>query len=157
MIQRIQTIYLIIGAVACILLLNTFFALGSLSDDAPVVLEAASGTTFDDGKFTISDNVVILAITCLASLLAILSIFLYRKRSLQAQLTSFFILLAVVINGLGFYLMYQDLLQVQENIQTSFQVTLGSFLPAIALICGFLALKGIRKDDKIVKSMDRLR
>lgn len=157
MIQRIQTLYLILAIVACGLLFHTFFAMGKLADEAPVVLEAASGTTFADGKFTIQDNLVITLLGVLGILMAIITIFLYRKRKLQEQLVSAFILIALLINGLSLYIMYNDLQAVQANVNTGFEIGIGTFLPAIALIAGFLALRGIRKDDKIVKSMDRLR
>lgn len=157
MIQRIQTLYLLLAAVACGLLFHSFFAMGKLADEAPVVLQAASGTTFSDGKFTIQDNLVITLLTAFGVLMAIITILLYKKRALQAKLVSFFILIAVLINGLSLYIMFRDLQSVQENIDASFEIGAGAFLPAIALIGGFLALRGIRNDDKIVKSMDRLR
>ncbi len=157
MIQRIQTLYLLLAAVACGLLFHTFFAMGKLADEAPVVLQAASGTTFDDGKFNIQDNLVITLLTAAAVLMAFITILLYNKRGLQAKMVSFFILIAVLINVLSLYIIFNDLQSVQQIIDVSFEIGAGAFLPAIALIGGFLALRGIRKDDKIVKSMDRLR
>jgi hypothetical protein len=157
MIQRIQTLYLVLAAVACALLFHSFFAMGKLADEAPVVLQAASGTTFSDGKFTIQDNLVITILAALGVLMAIITIFLYKKRKIQEQLVSAFILISLIINGLALFIMYNDLQTVQENIDTAFEVGVGTFLPALGFIAGFLALRGIRKDDKIVKSMDRLR
>ncbi len=157
MIQRIQTLYLVLAIVACALLFHTFFAMGKLADDSSIVLEAASGTTFDDGQFTIQDNLIVTLLGVFGILMAIITIFLYKKRKIQEQLVSAFILVALLINGLSLYIMYNDLQTVQGNIDTAFEIGVGTFLPAIALVAGFLALRGIRKDDKIVKSMDRLR
>jgi len=157
MIQRVQSLLLLFAGISLLLLLGGGFKFGILDQDAPIVLEAAADTSFADGKFTVDDYLVLLLLTLVAGVIALGTIFLYKKRDLQISLTKIFVLLTLLINGLGFYLMYRDLGIVQENVEVDFTVKPGSFFPLIAIVLGYFAMRYIQKDEKLVKSMNRLR
>jgi len=157
MIQRIQSLFLLAASACLLLLLHGGFKFGALDQDAPVVLEAAASTSFSDGKFTVDDYLILLLLTIAGGIIALATIFLFKKRKLQISLTKTFVFIVLLLNGLGFYLMYKDLGIVQENVEVGFAVKPGSFLPLIAIVLGYFAMRYIQKDEKLVKSMDRLR
>ncbi|MDX1940650.1 MAG: DUF4293 domain-containing protein [Saprospiraceae bacterium] len=145
MIQRIQTIFLLLAA-ACIFLLFAF-PFASTPADIP-------NTAFADQVFDINDQIIMLVLFVLAGALAVISIFLFRNRKLQMRLTllSFFLNLAGIIVSVIFY---AQALKTIDNQQDKDE--LGRFLPLAALVFAIVAYRFIRKDEKLVKSMDRLR
>lgn len=145
MIQRIQTIFLLLAA-ACIFSLFAF-PFASTPADIP-------NTAFADQVFDINDQIIMLALFVLSGALAVVSIFLFRNRKLQMRLT----LLSFVLNLVGIIvsvIYYAQALKTIDN--QSDKDELGRFLPLAALVFAILAYRFIRKDEKLVKSMDRLR
>ncbi len=148
MVQRIQTVFLLIAATALALMLTYPLVKTSVPE--------ASGL-YQDGLLYTQENLPSTVIIGLAILLCIVAIFLFKKRRLQIQ----FVILAVVFilagNVIGGYSFLQPTLQIRSVHQATLTPGLGAFMPIVGLICLFLAYRGIRKDEKIVKSMDRLR
>lgn len=146
MIQRIQSLFLLLAGGASLGLLGLPFAKTS----QPV----AQSAFFADGLFNIMDHPAIMGIFLGAGVLSLISIFLFNNRSNQARVAQ----LAIVANIIG--LLLAVVLFMQDSaVQTDAMVDdqLGLFLPPISLICLFLAIRSIRKDEKVVRSMDRLR
>lgn len=85
----------------------------------------------------------------LSALLSIVTIFLYTKRKLQAMMC----LLIIVLNVIWYVL-----LAVMPQL-TGGELALewGAVLPAISIILTFMARKGILADEKLVRSLDRIR
>lgn len=97
----------------------------------------------------------IAALAALSLISTLFSIFQYRKRTFQYRLGLFNILLLLAL-----FLSYviginkaQEWLK-SENIGL---FRLAFFLPLAALVCNLLANYYIKKDEKLVRSMDRLR
>lgn len=158
MIQRIQTLYLLIGSICLFLLIPDFSPFGTLDTHSDTVLAAATDTGFSDGIFTVSDHLLLLLAVLAGGVIALAAVFLYSNRSLQAKLVAIFIMLATVTGILGGYLLYKDVERIRSLTDaSSFGFGFGSILPLAAALLGYLALRGIRKDDKLVRSMDRLR
>ncbi len=147
MIQRIQTLFLILAAACAFGLFALPFASISLTT-------SDASTIFADGIFSIHDHVALLALFCIAGGLAFISIFLFRNRRTQMVLAR----LAVVANVIGLILALIFFWQERESMGNAEpNDELGIFLPFLFLIFGVLALRFIRKDEKLVRSMDRLR
>jgi divalent metal cation (Fe/Co/Zn/Cd) transporter len=146
MIQRIQTIFLLLAAGASFGLLALPFA---------STTSAMSNTAlFADGVYNVQDSAGMLAFFCGAGALALIAMFLFRNRGLQMRLTIFaFIanLLGIVFGVLYFMQNAQDIGDAVPNEE------LGVYLPILTIIFTLLAYRFIRKDEKLVKSMDRLR
>ena len=147
MIQRIQSLFLLLAA-ACA------FGLFALPFASISLVTSNASVIFADGLFSIQDHVALLALFCIAGGLAFISIFLFKNRKTQLILAR----LAVIANIIG--LVLAIVLFVQEsksmgNAEPSDE--LGIFLPVLFVIFGILALRFIGKDEKLVKSMDRLR
>ena len=138
MIQRQQTLWLILSAVASFLSFKFPFYTGNiLEDNISRFAELDGGSTF-----------FLLILTGASILIAGIAVFLYKDRKTQAKLTITGIVIAIALVVLYF-------LQVKKFTSGNFALT-SIFVFAI-LIGYILATKGIWKDEKLVKSLDKLR
>jgi hypothetical protein len=137
MIQRIQTIYLFLAfAVTGILLF--FIPLWTMSNSK-------------DFYFMQSETYTILL--GLSTTLSVLSILSYKKRQNQFVIGRLNIILNLILLGL---FVYRSLNLSGETPAVS-EKGIGMFLPVIAIVLLVLANKAIKKDEDLVKSVDRLR
>ena len=137
MIQRIQTIYLLLAFVVTGILL--FFI--------PL-------WTMKDGKdFYFMQSQVYTIILGLSTTLTLLSIVSYKKRQNQFVIGRLNIILNLILLGL---FVYRSLNLSGETPAVS-EKGIGMFLPAVAIVLLVLANKAIKKDEDLVKSVDRLR
>jgi hypothetical protein len=102
----------------------------------------------------LADRLLLAIFIVLIGSLAIICIFLFKKRKLQFRLS-----VLGVIFSLAFlfveYLMVEDFKKTNNILSGSYQP--GALLPVIMIIFFILAARGIYKDEKLVKSVDRLR
>ena len=151
MIQRIQSLYLFLAAVALGLIF--FFPLANLSNSQDIIIFNVTGFS----KFSILEKIPtwpLMVITLLSLLITIIVIGLFKKRPLQIKL----IRIALMLN-LGFialtYFVYGDHLASQIKMQVNYDM--GSVFPLVALIFHVLAMYAINKDERLIKSIDRIR
>lgn len=135
MIQRIQSVYLIIA-----FFLNGGVFFNALYHQAMIDPQPWVGTTFA-------------VLLTLAALLPLVSVFLYGNRQNQIRLITAALLLQVLTLGfgIGIYISLGGLGTFLWN------ETIGLALLALALVSELLARKKIRGDIELVKSMDRIR
>ena len=88
----------------------------------------------------------------LSALLSIVTIFLFKNRKLQFVLGRLNILINLILLGLLIYLS----LTLSGEAMVS-EKGIGMFLPIIVILVLVLANKAIKKDEDLVKSVDRLR
>jgi hypothetical protein len=143
MIQRIQSIWLLLVAVCAFATLKISTYAGNLIPEAT----DASGTLLYkelNGMSSISNSIITIGV----GILALVSIFIYSNRKLQIKLcvASFFIEVSLVL----FY--YFSTKMFKEG---SFLI--GAVLHILILVFLILAILGIRKDAKIVEESSRLR
>jgi hypothetical protein len=141
MIQRIQTIFLLLASGAAFALFKLPFATTN---------EAVEATLYSDKVFNIHDHVALLGLFAGAGALALISIFLFKNRKLQMILTRVALLANIAGLLVAAFFFSNEANKVGE-------AGLGVYLPVVFVIFGLLALRFIKKDDKLVKSMDRLR
>ena len=153
MIQRIQSIYLFLAALFMGGLFLQSADLISIRTTTPSAL--ANMEYLDDKVLDIYDQGIMITFVILVILFSILALFLYQKRKLQITLSRVSLLIILLFYILTFYLSYADLSPFISSVNIS--VNFGLFLPLLVAIFLLLALRGIRTDDKLVKSMDRLR
>ncbi len=91
----------------------------------------------------------LLFIQMLASALSLFTIFIYKKRLLQAKLC-----LGCILINLIWYVVLAILIQ-QGKLPGQLPMT--AALPMVAAILCLMARKGILADEKLVRSMDRIR
>ena len=135
MIQRIQSIWLFFAAVFSLATLKFSFYSGN--KDNKLFAELNGSSYF-----------LLLILAVAVALTALTALFLFKNRKLQMQLSFLGFLLQVIAVVVYF-------LQTKQYTEGSF--TLTSVLTFAIPVFFILAIMGIRKDDKLVKSMDRLR
>lgn len=157
MIQRIQTLYLMI--VTLLMVVTLIF---------PLVFIGVDGHQVTLSAFTISDAEGVLsyasswlgAVLVVATLLPFVTIFLYKNRQLQIRLCGVecvLLLGAVLLVGAFTY-------SVCNNIFNDFDITWANIairfpviLPLVALVLTPLAMRAILRDELLVRSLDRIR
>ncbi len=145
MIQRIQSLWLLLAA-----LVNA----GLFYFDLYRADVVKNGQTVVDG-LRINDHYPSLLIALVITILPLVIIFMYKQRKRQRSMA----ILGIVLN-IGFIstvLMRVGNYTNSPAAPANGSYWIGSILPLLSMIFLFLALKGINKDDKLVKSLDRLR
>ena len=137
MIQRIQTVYLLIALVI----------LGALPFVFPLF-------TMSDGKeFRFINDSFYTVLFGLSTTLTFISIMYFKKRQHQFVLNRLTIILNLILLGL---FIYRSLNLSGETLAVS-EKGIGMFLPIVAIVFLALANRAIKKDEDLVKSADRLR
>ena len=137
MIQRIQTIYLLLAFVVTGVLLF-FFPLWTMSDNK---------------EYFFMQSQVYTILLGLSTSLTLLGVVSYKKRQNQFDIGRLNIILNLILLGL---FVYRSLNLSGETPAVS-EKGIGMFLPAVAIVLLVLANKAIKKDEDLVKSVDRLR
>jgi len=167
MIQRIQSVFLLILVIAMISLL--FLPLWSKTNpqtNEEVVLTAfalrAEPLAITDGATAATANavdqntMVIGGLAILIALVALYEIFQYRSRFTQMKLGLLNSLLLAALLGTSFYFAsYVGDELVKTNQVGSYEA--GFYLPVLGLIVNALANRFIKRDEDLVRSVDRLR
>jgi hypothetical protein len=147
MIQRIQSIYLLLASLASAGVFGLPFATASQAE--------STSALFNDGNFTAQDSPSLMAIFGLNAVLALAAIFLFKNRNLQARIAMLGVTLALASASLAFLTFTQDAWAASNLAALKDQYGLG--LPIFVAIFYLMARYNIKKDDKLVSSMDRLR
>lgn len=158
MIQRIQSVFLLLLALAMLSVL--FLPIWSKTDPATqqtLVLTATklSYANADPGMSVPTTSWPIAALSTLSAVVALLEIFQYRNRFNQLKLGMVNFLLIVGTIGAGFY--YSGIGERLLNVKIPGNFEAGFYLPTLALLLNLLANRFIRRDEQLVRSMDRLR
>lgn len=142
MIQRIQSIWLLLAAVAAFVTLRFSFYSGNI----------INAETKQKGYqlLTAQSNILLTILSAGVGLAALLCIFLYKNRKQQTKII-WLVLLVSIINIVLFFVESRKYIAGEGNYDLTAAIV---FAVPIFLI---LALRGIRKDEKLVKSLDRLR
>jgi hypothetical protein len=153
MIQRIQTVFLIIATIllAFVVFMPVAQIIGT-ADDAVYEL-GFKGLIGTDGTFPEFSSIPMSILIALSVGLCIISIFLFKKRMLQIRLCVVNIVLLLGLEGLMFYYVRA----AQSAIDGTASFTLIFIFPLIAAILVYLALRAIARDEALVRSLDRLR
>lgn len=149
MIQRIQTLFLILAASAAAGQIPTPYLSAGEGNPARTLPAMA------DGVLTATDNIGLLGLCALVALLTLAAVFLYNNRPLQGRISSMAGIAALFCAALAGLQMYQTMQAVPEG--GTLQMGAGIGLPVLAILFAGLAGRYIRKDEKLVRSADRLR
>ena len=143
MIQRVQTVYLLITSIISGVLIFVFnlwksieksiFALDLLKSESNVLK-------------------LIPVLFLVSAMLAFVAIFIFKNRKLQFVIGRLTILINLILLGLLIYVS----LTLPGEASVS-EKGIGMFIPILAILLLVLANKAIKKDEDLVKSVDRLR
>ncbi len=137
---------------ATLLLLFTLF---TVTQSDPETIYAANFTGLIVSGWTSIKyfNLVSFVLTSLVTIISFVTIFLYKRRKLQIRLTIIGLLLMVAaIVAFGYMLWRQT-----DLMQATTQIRFWIVLPIINLLCQYLAMRNIIKDDILVRASNRLR
>ncbi len=135
MIQRIQTVYMLLAGIASILL-------------------AAVLTLWHtpEGTFVALDNPVYAFFAGISGGMLIANIFNFKKRKLQVVLNRVVLVFCLVLAGFTIY-EYVTLVKSEEATGPG----IGLAIPLVTIILVVMANKAITKDEELVRSADRFR
>ena len=162
MIQRRQTIFMLLSAIVSALLF--FMPLASFNAGGNVMKFTIFGIQNPIETISLSTTYTwpLVVLTILMTLVPLVTIFLYKKRELQVRLCRIAMLLTVIFIGLVFLYYENDLTKViaaveGDEYQLDVAYFIGMAMPLVSLILDILAIRGIKKDIELLKSIDRLR
>lgn len=135
MIQRIQTLYMLLGAVASLLL--------------AIVFDVWYTT---EGVFKTMDNPVYGFFAGVNGGMLLANIFNFKKRKLQVSLNRIILFLSLVLAGL---MIYEYVTLVMAETVTG--PGIGLVMPLVTIVFIVMANKAIIKDENLVRSADRFR
>ena len=157
MIQRPQSIFLLLAAIA----LGSLFMPGLSFTEIDYTMqskpEALHATFYADGAFNIMDHISLLSLTALGGLISLIAIFMFGNRNRQKLLSRMAIVLTILLTGAAAFYFYVDYPVIDRMSGIEVEPSFGLVNPFLALIFLFLAIRFINKDEKLVRSMDRLR
>ena len=136
MIQRIQTVYILISALIMVALYYWF----------PVINDQAGNSIID------KNEPLVMGLIGGSILLAVVSILNFKKRQLQFVLNRLNIILNFVLLGV---FVYRSLTLSGETLVS--EKGIGVLLPIISIVFLVMANKAVKRDEDLVKSADRLR
>ncbi|MEP6513834.1 MAG: DUF4293 domain-containing protein [Parafilimonas sp.] len=135
MIQRIQTLWLLFAAACSFLTLKfPFYIIGNMQDASP--------------DFNATTKIPLLMLSSILAALCLIIIFIFKQRKLQMRLC----LLALAISILDLYLYFTYIKEYTTGGLSLFSIF--AFLIPLFLL---LAIRGIYKDQKLLKSSEKLR
>lgn len=163
MIQRKQTIYLLLVFVFSMLLnwINPAFytANGKIAGKQPpggsVDVGYSATLLTEDGMAQKAANTLLSSTVLIIALIALVAIFMFKNRKWQMILTLVNMLFILSLPVIMYYYSFNIEYFVDGTSKAS--LTTWAFMPLALLIFSYLAYKGIKKDDELIRSVDRLR
>ena len=154
MIQRIQSLFLLAATVFSIIFI--FHPLSDLIIAGEIEAEfLASGLkTVGESPEMLYNTFPIIILAVVTTVLTIFTIFIYKNRTLQMRICVYNILLTVglVVAIIIYYYLIRNNFKLSSHA-FSYSV----LLPFVNVILLFQAFRGIRRDDLLLKSYNRLR
>ena len=152
MIQRKQTLFLllaVIAAIACLCLPIGEFATGNVLGGNSVMYNLWIVRPDGSYDFSVWALFVILLVTCPISLMAIFS---YKNRMVQSRFCMFNILLA-----LGWYIVFAAMALNTCGAAGGFRGSIAAALPAVSLLLHFMARKAVLAGEAVGRPATPLR
>lgn len=158
MLQRIQTLYLGIVAIACILLF--FFPLANYYNELQgnykfYIYGIRSMDPEPKVLFSQFFTIPLIFMVAASFIFTVSTIFLFKNRQLQIRLCAFNMLTNIVLVMVIFFF-YATKIKAMTFTEPEYNYT-GMVLPLVSVLFLIFANKAIRRDEALVKSADRLR
>ena len=150
MIQRKQTLFLLLAVILGIVTLS--LSVATTTAEGLTVAHVYNLLWIDQAKAAHFGVWPLFAILLVATSLSLYTIFLFKRRMLQATLCT--------VSMVLFVAWYIALLVVSKTLApdaANFHLSIPSALPAVSAVLCFMARKGIIADEKLVKAADRIR
>ncbi len=150
MIQRIQSLYLLIATV--LLIVASFMPFFTLNNGDLVIDGFYFHSSTGENIFsTITMNIIL----WLGALLSFITIFLFKNRIVQMRITTYTIIILLGFYLLLIYYRFMAVPSIEKIISSKMEIA--SLFPVIGAILIYMANRAIKKDEEKVRSMDRFR
>ena len=147
MIQRIQTVYMLLSAILLCFLLGIPYA--EINNVGQLCVFDIKGITQDGA--VVKDGIYIAILIALIVILQFVAIFKFKKRPLQVHILAISTFLMIGLTGLLFFFIHYGF----DNIEVSYKMAMS--FPVVAAILDFMAIRRINKDETLIRSIDRIR
>ncbi len=141
MIQRVQTLWMLLAAAAIFLTLKFSFYSGTLSNGTLV-----SANTFH--SLVAPDNIILMVLTSALGTAILINIFLFKHRPVQFRIC----IIAILAELLLLFLFYR-----QTKLYINGTLDIWAIFHLVTIIALIFAARGIYKDEKLIKDSNRLR
>ncbi|HBC80137.1 MAG TPA: hypothetical protein DEO60_02620 [Bacteroidales bacterium] len=155
MIQRIQSLFLLLTSIMSLLFLNGKFLkfFNNSGTEYYMNFMGIWKTQTGENPEIIASLIPLSVIILLICILSFSAIFLFKKRKVQLKVAGIVILLTILFVGLILFYFFRVTGKFQAEPVPGFKM----IIPFLILISGILAYMGIKRDEKLVKSYERLR
>jgi hypothetical protein len=150
MIQRIQSVYLLIAGILLAVCLGS--SIGTLVTADQQIATLTNLAVRDASGAADYSPWALCVLLWLSMLLAFGTIFLFHRRVWQMRLTGFASMLLI-----GYYLVLAAFVWMSVPAEVSLSLSGTVCLPFVAIVLDYLAIRAIGKDEMLVKAYDRLR
>lgn len=140
MLQRLQTLWLLIASLLAFATLKLSFFSGNIIVNNVKQFQ----------RFTAMSSMLLMILTVAVAISSLITVFLFKDRKLQLRIA-----LAVLALSLLNLLLYY--LQTKNYIPAEWTLDLTSLIASAIPLFLLVAIRGIYKDEKLVKSVGRLR
>ena len=150
MLQRIQTVYLLLASICMVVSLLTNLAVFTFGGEI---------VNFQAMGFYMNEEIIfstwgLFIIGNIAAVLSVLIVIKKKKRMLQIRLASFNLFMILGYYGLiAFYILKRN----PEAISVFENVSIGMITPFIAIVLIYLAIRKIGADEALIRSLNRIR
>lgn len=152
MIQRIQSVYLLIAAILMAVVVCTPLAVLIGASDSFYLFKSMG--VFENGLTLVYPSLGIAVCAVISALISFVSIFLFKKRKLQIKMSYVSIVFIILFYAAFAAYLYTGQVALEAKFS---KVEYGLALPAISLIVMVLALTKIKADERLVQSLNRIR
>lgn len=160
MLLRIQTVFLALATALSSILFIKPYAGMLMSDGTHTMLTFMGLKTTHEPIILLNSTIPLTGLAIITALLSFITIFFFGNRKLQLRLCVFNILLTLgfILALCGYYLAFKKGLGLAEDIYTvDTKLRFALIIPFVNIFLIFQAFRAIRRDDLLIKSMDRLR
>lgn len=161
MIQRIQTLYLLLSiALLSLLYAFPFLIFDGNSGDISFSMFGSQMQRADGSAIANDADLIPIILSATAAFFAFIAIFLFKKRNIQLIFSYIAVLTVLVLLGWFIFTLVSvpgSPLFAEFAPRFNAIKSWGLFFPVLALLSLFLAIKNIRKDEQLVRSLDRIR
>ena len=150
MLQRIQTVYLLLASICMVVSLLTNLAIFTVSGEI---------VNFEAMGFYLNEEIIfstwgLFIIGNISAVLSVLIVFIYKKRMLQIRLAGMNLFIILGYYGLiAFYFLKRN----TEVVSTFENVGIGMITPFVAIVFTYLAIRKIGADEALIRSLNRIR
>ena len=150
MLQRIQTVYLLLASICMVVSLLTNLAIFTLGGEI---------VNFEAMGFYLNEEIIfstwgLFIIGNISAVLSVLIVFIYKKRMLQIRLAGMNLFIILGYYGLiAFYILRRN-----PEVGSAFEnVGIGMITPFVAIVFTYLAIRKIGADEALIRSLNRIR